>query len=252
MKPEHIRATTMHRRLGTESNSFSYGVDYVLTEPERHEPASRLFSVNAANLAAIHDVDHGGERDNGRGAAWVRECLATEGLATEPGWRILLLAQPRLLGTRFTPVSFWMVVDEAEALRIVIAEVNNTFGDRHSYLCAHPDLAPIRPEDEIVARKVFHVSPFQPVAGVYRFRFGLTPESVTVRIDYRHENGGLLATLIGKRAEMTSAGLVAALVRRPMGSVRVLALIHWQALRLWFKRSAFHSRPLPPAREVSR
>jgi DUF1365 family protein len=252
MKPQHIKASTMHRRLGGEANSFRYDVDYLLIEPEKIGKAPALFSANAANLVSYHDLDHGGVRGAGQGAQWVRDRLGEAGIAMEHGWRILLLAQPRMLGTRFTPVSFWMIVDEDEALRAVIAEVNNTFGDRHSYLCAHPDAAPILPSDEMVAQKVFHVSPFQPVAGEYRFHFALAPGDVSVRIDYRHGAGGLLATLYGGREDMTSFGLLASLVRRPFGSLRVVALIHWQALRLWHVRAVFHRRPAPPAQEVSR
>lgn len=252
MRPQHIKATTTHKRLGGESNSFRYGVDYLLLEPEKIEKAPALFSANGANLVSYHDRDHGGARGDGQGAQWVRDRLGDAGIPIEQGWRVLLLAQPRMLGTRFTPVSFWMVVDAQEALRVVIAEVNNTFGDRHSYLCAHPDMAPIKPSDEMVAQKLLHVSPFQPVAGEYRFHFALTTDEVSVRIDYRHGKGGLLATLDGAREEMTTAGLVASLVRRPFGSLRVLALIHWQALKLWSARARFHRRPLPPVQELSR
>ena len=252
MRPQHIRATTMHRRLGGEANSFRYSVDYLLIDPEKIENTSALFSANSANLVSYYDRDHGGVRGAGQGAQWVRDRLAEAEIQIGQGWRILLLAQPRMLGTRFTPVSFWMVVDEDGALRVVIAEVNNTFGDRHSYLCVHPDVAPIRPSNEMVAQKIFHVSPFQPVAGEYRFHFALTQEEVSVRIDYRHGKGGLLATLEGPRNEMTTPGLLASLVQRPFGSLRVMALIHWQALKLWRARAMFHRRPMPPVQELSR
>jgi len=252
MRPQHIKASTMHKRLGGERNSFRYGVDYVLLEPEEIEDASGLFSANAANLVSYHDRDHGGQRGAGQGSQWVRETLADAGIQLGQGWRILVLAQPRMFGTRFTPVSFWMVVDEQEALRVVIAEVNNTFGDRHSYLCAHADLAPIEPSDEMVAQKIFHVSPFQPVEGQYRFNFALTADAVSVRIDYRHGTGGLLATLDGRREDMTTFGLISSLVQRPFGSLRVVALIHWQAFKLWRARALFHRRPAPPAQELSR
>ena len=75
--------------------------------------------------------------------------------------------------------------DVAAGRPAVIAEVNNTFGDRHSYLCVHADGRPIRPEDEMTAAKVFHVSPFQDIAGGYTFRFRLSEGAVAVHI--RHE-----------------------------------------------------------------
>jgi uncharacterized protein len=85
--------------------------------------------------------------------------------------------------------------------------VTNTFGDRHSYLCHHDDQRPITPASELTARKIFHVSPFQPVEGGYRFRFDITPDKIAIRIDYTAGNGGLVATLAGPRRPLTSAGL---------------------------------------------
>lgn len=251
MTPELISGHTYHRRFGGPENAFRYGVDYVLVEPEAEARGPRLFSRNRFNLAAVHDRDHGGPRGEGRGAAWVREVLREHGLGLE-GHRVLLLAQPRVLGHLFNPVCFWMVVDADEALRAVIVEVNNTFGDRHSYLCHHDDLRPISPRDTLGARKVFHVSPFQPVAGEYAFRFDLSAGHVGVRIDYRHGNGGLLATLTGSRGPLTSRALLAAAVRRPVGSLRVVALIYAQAVKLRIKGALYRTRPEPPALEVTR
>jgi DUF1365 family protein len=251
MTPELISGHTYHRRFGGPENAFRYGVDYVLLEPEAEARGPGLFSRNRFNLAAVHDRDHGGPRGEGSGAAWVREVLRAHGLELERH-RVLLLAQPRVLGHVFNPVCFWMVVDADDALRAVIVEVNNTFGDRHSYLCHHDDLRPIRPRDTLGARKVFHVSPFQPVDGEYAFRFDLSPGHVGVRIDYRHGNGGLLATLTGKRAPLTSRALLAAALRRPVGSLRVIALIYAQAVKLRAKGAVYRTRPAPPAAEVTR
>ncbi len=89
--------------------------------------------------------------------------------------RVLLVAQPRVLGFLFNPVSFWLIVDQTDDLRAVIAEVNNTYGQRHSYLCAHDDLRPIRFSDTLTTKKVFYVSPFQDVSGRYDFRFDYQP-----------------------------------------------------------------------------
>tara|TARA_R110002096_G_scaffold52222_5_gene136206 strand:- start:5630 stop:6382 length:753 start_codon:yes stop_codon:yes gene_type:complete len=247
--PQHIRAHTFHGRRGVVTNAFRYGVDYVLLNPEgRGGPW--LFSRNRANLTSLWDVDHGGTPKAGRGLAWVRDVLHSHNL---PGAdKVLLLAQPRVFGHVFNPVSFWLCHDASGALRVVIAEVSNTFGDRHSYLCHREDLAPITREDQITARKIFHVSPFQPVEGGYEFRFDLTDARIGIFIDYSRGNGGLVATLTGPRAPLTSRAILVACLRRPFGSRRVLALIHWQALRLWLKRAGVFSRPEPPDSEVSR
>lgn len=246
---ELIRGETFHGRKGAVANSFRYTVDYVLLDPD-HAEGPGLFSRNRRNLTAIHDADFGGPPGQGRGTAWVREVLAAHGL---PGAdQILLLGQPRVLGHVFNPVSFWLCHDDRGQLRTVIAEVTNTYGDRHSYLCHRDDLAPITRSDTITARKIFHVSPFQPIEGGYAFRFDIRPDRVGIWIDYSTQDGGLFTNLIGPRVPLTNLEILRATFRRPLGSRRVLALIHWQALKLALKGVKFRHRPTPPPEEVTR
>ena len=243
----HLHGKTFHGRKGAIANAFTYGVDYILLAPET-DAGPGLFSHNCANLAALHDTDHGGAPGQGRGALWVRETLARHNLP-QPA-QIRLLAQPRLLGHVFNPVAFWLCED-ATGLRAVIAEVTNTYGDRHSYLCHRADHGPITGEDRLTSTKIFHVSPFQSTTGSYVFRIDLRPEKLHIVIDYTAGDDGLTATLTGRLTRLTNASLLAALIRRPFGSRRVLALIHWQALKLWAKGAAFRRRPPPPTSEVS-
>lgn len=248
---EHISGETFHGRRGEVKNAFRYSIDYVLCNAEARPRAPWLFGRNVAGLASLHDVDHGGAPGQGRGALWVREVLRAHDLP-EPS-RIEILAQPRFWGHVFNPVSFWLCYDDVGEMRIVIAEVTNTFGDRHSYLCHTDDLTPLTRGVEVQARKVMHVSPFMPIEGGYRFRFDVTAEKISILIDYRQGNdGGLVATLTGPRAPLTSLGILHAALRRPLGSRRVLALIHWQALKLWWKGVRYRPQPTPPAEEVSR
>lgn len=245
---ERIRAETFHGRKGTVKNAFRYSVDYILLDPAKAKGPT-LFSRNRGNLMSLQDSDHGGAPGQGTGAAWAQRVLAAHNL---PADRLLLLAQPRLLGHVFNPVSFWLGYDHLGHLRAVIAEVTNTYGDRHSYLCHRDDRAPITREDTIVAQKVFHVSPFQPVAGTYAFRFDIRPDRIGIWIDYSTAEGGVMTNLIGPRQSLTNRGILASALRRPFGSRRVLALIHWQALKLWGKRVKFNARPTPPTEDVSR
>jgi DUF1365 family protein len=247
---DHIAGQTWHGRRGDTRNAFRYSVDYVLCDAEAKVRAPTLFSRNGRNVAALNDADHGGAPGQGRGAPWVREVMAAHGIALTG--RIDLLAQPRMWGHVFNPVAFWLCHDDAGVLRLVIAEVTNTYGDRHSYLCHHDDLAPITPDRDLTARKIMHVSPFQPVEGGYTFRFDITDRKISIRIDFSTGDNGLVATLTGDRKPLTTPGLVAAALRRPLGSRRVLALIHWQALILWWKGVPFRSRPNAPVHEVSR
>ena len=247
---DHIAGRTFHGRSDSLSNRFSYGVDYLLIDAEKPQRAPRIFARNRAGLVSLHDSDHGGAPRTGRGAVWVRAVLAGAG-AGSPA-RIDLLAQPRVLGHVFNPVSFWLCYDTQHALTCVIAEVSNTFGDRHSYLCHKDGFAPIQAQDTLRAQKIFHVSPFQPVEGDYEFRFDIRPDAIAIRIAYGHAKGGLVATLTGPRKPASTRGLMGAMLRRPFGSRRVLALIHWQALKLWWKGAAYRPRPQPPAHDVSR
>ncbi len=248
---DHIDGQTFHGRKGALDNAFTYTVDYVLVDAEAQLRAPFLFSRNRGGLVSLHDRDHGGPPKAGRGAPWVREVLLEAEAPFEVA-RIELLAQPRVLGHVFNPVSFWLVYDDTDALRTVIPEVTNTYGDRHSYLCHHDDWGKITREDTLQAGKCLHVSPFQPVEGGYTFRFDIRADKVGVWIDYTSGNGGLLATLTGPRRPATNMALLRALVRRPFGSRRVLGLIHWQALKLWWKGATFRNRPEPPMEEISR
>lgn len=248
---QHIAGSTFHGRKGQIENAFTYGVDYVLLEPEVAQAKPGLFSRNGRNLTSLWDLDHGGAPKHGRGTEWVREVVATHGADFEIG-KIELLAQPRVIGHVFNPVSFWLIRDAGNVLRVVIPEVTNTYGDRHSYFCAHPDFAEIKATDTIEATKIFYVSPFQPVEGGYTFRFDISEKRIGIWIDYSTGNGGLMATLTGKCAPLTNGSILRACLRRPFGSRRVLGLIHWQALKLWWKGAAFRVRPEPPQEEVSR
>jgi len=252
MTPQLVAAHTYHKRIGGPANAFRYSVDYVLSEPDANARLPWLMSRNRFNLTSLNDADHGGARGNGRGADWVRAVLADHGLQALVGMRVLLLAQPRMLGFLFNPVSFWLIIDGADQLRAFIAEVNNTFGERHSYLCHHPELTPIQPTDTLTSAKVFHVSPFQDVGGTYGFRFGYTPDHISVRIDFRMGKDGLLATLAGDRKPLTSAVLMKSVLRRPFGSARVVFLIYWQAMVLRRKGVRVRPVPAPPKVEVTR
>ncbi len=246
---DHIEGQTFHGRRGDIRNAFRYSVDYILLDAENTSKGPSLFSRNRGNVTSLHDGDHGGAPGQGRGAAWVRHILGDHGLS-QPD-RILLLAQPRFWGHVFNPVSFWLCYTDDD-LTVVIAEVTNTFGERHSYLCHHADLRPIRAEDSLTATKIFYVSPFQPIEGGYEFRFDIRTDRIGIWIDYKQDNGGLIATLTGRRAPLTNTSILRAAWRRPMGSRRVLGLIHWQAVKLWWKNARYRVRPTPPSDEVSR
>ena len=237
-----------HRRLRPSVNAFAYRT-YFLMLPMRSlraQPTPALVR-NRFGLLSFHDRDHGDGRDDA--LAWLDELLQAEGVHDADG-EAWLHSYPRVLGYVFKPVSFWYCHRADGSLAAVVVEVNNTFGERHCYLLAGPDLGWGR---ELVARKVFHVSPFCHVQGRYRFRFMRTAERTVARVDHDDEAGALLQTSVsGYLAPLTAASARAAFFRMPLMTLHVMLRIHWQALRLWLKRVPFVGKPAPPQAFISR
>ena len=250
LSPSVLRARVTHVRNAPVRNSFTYGVDYVLLG-ERQLAGGQmpwLFSLGRRNLVSLHGSDHGFSSEEGTG--WVRQIAAEAGIG-EIG-DVALLTHPRYWGYVFNPVSFWFMTGPDGALKAVLAEVHNTFGDRHCYLCRSPDGNPIGPRDWIAAGKRFHVSPFFAVEGSYRFRFSIEDGRVGVWIRYDDgKGGGLFTALVGERRPLTDGELLRALVLRPLGGAKTTALIHWQALKLFLKGVRYRTRPEPPREQIT-
>lgn len=245
-----LRAEITHARRGALTHSFRSRTDHVLLAPETARPPRGL-SLDRFNLLALHRRDHGGVRGAGKGVDWAWEQFARAGLDRGPSRVLALLTQPRFLGYGFNPVSFWMLI-EGDALRAVIAEVNNTFGQRHSYLLVPSDGAPITAGTRLSARKVFHVSPFQDISGEYRFRFALRPDSLSIRISQIDGEAGVETAMTGPLVPLTTRVILGGALRRPGGALRVIAQIYWHALRLKLKGAAYRPCPPPPHEEISR
>jgi DUF1365 family protein len=231
-----------HRRLRPAANSFAYPTYFLLLPLRslRAQPSTSL-ARNRFGLLAFHDRDHGDGRADA--LAWVDELLQREGVHDAQG-EVWLHTYPRVLGYVFKPVSFWYCHRSDGSLAAIVAEVNNTFGERHCYLLEGPGLDWGR---ELRARKVFHVSPFCSVQGLYRFRFMRTADRTVARIDHDDDQGALLQTSVsGHLQTLTNASARAAFFGMPLMSLGVIVRIHWQALRLWLKRVPFFSKPAAP------
>ena len=134
--PELVAATTWHGRTGAVRHAFRYRTDFVIIDPEAPAEAP-LFGRNRRAVASIHDRDHGGLPGKGEGAAWARRASAERGVPED--CRLLLLTQPRWLGDGVQSGQLLVRDEAARRSSPCVAEVNNTYGDRHSYLCALPD-----------------------------------------------------------------------------------------------------------------
>jgi DUF1365 family protein len=247
-QPLLARGEVRHLRLRPARHGFSYATYFLLLPMRglRQEGAGAL-ARNRFGLLSFHDADHG---EGGPDAlAWIEALLAREGLSDVDG-EIWLQTYPRVLGYVFKPVSFWYCHRSNGSLAAVVAEVNNTFGERHCYLLTGPQVAF---GQELSASKVFHVSPFCRVSGRYRFRFMRTEDRVIARVEHDDEDGPLLLTSVSGRLEPLSAARVwRTSLRTPLMTLGVIARIHWHALRLWIKRVPFVAKPEAPERFVTR
>lgn len=208
----------------------------------------RLFGHNRRALFSFHDMDHGdGSATPLR--AQVEALLRESGL--EPaGGRIRVLCMPRVLGMVFNPLSVYFCHAANGALHAMLYEVNNTFGQRHSYLI--PVTGQVGGTLRQRCDKRFYVSPFMDMGLSYDFRLTLPGETLSLGVDAHDADGPLLfAVFAGRRRELTDAALIAAFLAHPLLAARVLGGIHWEALKLWRKGLRLQPRPSPPTAPVT-
>ncbi len=241
-------ARVMHRRLIAPLYRFVYRVFYVLVDVDRIDALAgqmRFFSHNRFNLFSLHDRDFTGVAD-GVPCPTLRAFAEREliGAGIAPG-RIRLLTMPRVLGFAFNPLSLWYCEDRDGVLRAVIADVRNTFGERHCYLLAPATFGTPAEKD-----KCFHVSPFFDLNGRYRFDLAEPAEKLRVAIHETREGVPILdATLSGDRKRLTDGEILRQVLWMPWMTLKVVAAIHWEALKLWLRGAKFHGKPAPPARQ---
>jgi DUF1365 family protein len=239
----------MHRRLRPRRHEFTYrGFWFVFDIDEIDGLARRLalFSRNRFNLFSFHDRDYG-DRTGAPLRPQIERHMTAAGLAPDGG-PIRLLTLPRVFGYVFNPLSVVFISGAAGGLRAILWEVSNTFGERHSYLIpvADPASRAIRQS----CAKRLHVSPFLEMDMAYQFRVTPPAARTLVSIVAADAEGALLvAAMNGERRELGDGALLRAFARVPFLTLKVIAAIHWEALRLWLKGMRF--RPSPPAPEAA-
>jgi uncharacterized protein len=235
----------MHARLKPMGHRFSYRVMSLLIDLDRLDEADRqsaLFGVNRPALYSFREADHG-ERDGSSLRGYVQRGAADHGIDLTGG-RVLLLCYPRLLGYTFNPLSVYFCYRADGELALLIYEVRNTFGDIHAYVLpvkqGEWSDAGIRQSQE----KLFYVSPFIEMAMRYHFRVSPPGEKVKLRILETDREGPLLAaTFNGRRRPMNTANLLRCFLTLPLMTLKIMAAIHWEALRLWLKGARLAPRP---------
>lgn len=234
--PQIYIAKVMHKRLFPKVNQFTYGVYYLALPLPTQSIPSRWLSFRNKDYGARKSEDV---------SEWAKTILNMYGVG-ELVTNIMLITMPRVLGYAFNPVSFYLCLDSSNHVRAVICEVNNTFGEHHSYVCARSDHAPISPDEWLEAEKVFHVSPFLSRNGHYKFRFALSQAKLGIWIDYydAQQNKQLLTSLTGSFVPLDAKALRRVFWSHPLVTFKVITLIHWQAIKLVSKGIRYISKPL--------
>lgn len=243
ISPFLLHAKIFHKRLVPHINQFSYGAFYLCCNIAKLENfSSRIYSLNRPNIFSFYQKDYGA-KDGSNLEIWIRKILAQEGL-NDKIQQIFLLSHPRIFGYVFNPVSFWFCLNEKEQLQAVLAQVNNTFGETHNYLIFNQNHDPIIDNQWLVAQKQFHVSPFFKVEGGYKFRFIFNETQCGAWIDYFTDEKQLITSLIGvKKCQISSRNLMIALLKSPLMAIKVIFLIHWQALKIIAKKIRYIPKP---------
>ncbi len=243
----------MHKRLRPFTQRFVYRVFSLwldLDELPRLDRRLRLFSHNRFNLFSFYDRDHGA-RDGSALRPWIEAQLRAAGRDIGGG-PVRLLCFPRVLGYVFNPLTIWFCHRPDGTLDSLLYEVRNTFGQKHGYLI--PLGAAPAPGEAIrqACDKGFYVSPFIGMQARYRFKLREPDAALFVAILEEVAAGPLLvATQTGQRRPLRDGTLLRAWLTRPLMTVKVIAGIHWEALKLWRRGAAYHKKPAPPAAEVT-
>ena len=240
----------VHQRLRPRRHRLRYRIFQVLLDLDELETLDgdlRGFGYNRPALIGFHDRDHG-PGDGRPLRPYVEAELAKAGIDA-PGGRIQVLCMPRVLGQAFNPLTLYFCHHRSGALAAILYEVNNTFGQRHSYLIPVDNPGPVVRQ---ACDKAFYVSPFQDMAMRYAFTVRPPAEQLFVGIVSSDAEGPMLhAAFSARRSALTDAAILRAVFAAPLLMLKVLAGIHWEALRTWLKGARFHGKPSAPAELVT-
>ncbi|WP_347558266.1 DUF1365 domain-containing protein [Robbsia sp. KACC 23696] len=250
-----------HHRHAPKVHALRYRIYSILLDLDRIDETARrcrVFSRNRFNLFAFHDRDHGdGSAAPLRQQTVDRVALAHPDTARDIR-RVALLCMPRVLGYAFNPLSIYYCYDRNDSVIAIVYEVNNTFGQRHTYVIP-VDVSHRQEANRIIRQtcdKRFHVSPFLPLSMRYIFRVAPPGPRLSVAIDtrlqgrdgQRTEGKSMLdAAYVAERHALNDGALLRAFVSHPLLTLKVTLGIHWEALFIWRKGATFHRTPGLPA-----
>lgn len=239
--PQIINAEVMHKRISPKINKFNYQIYYLVLPLKiiEDQTINQLLKLNKFGFISFDTKDHG-FKDKRDLRAWAEAIHETYGIACPKN--ITLVCMPKILGYGFNPVSFWLCYNDQEEILSVIYEVNNTFGENHSYIC-YSNGENLNNHQWLTAKKHFHVSPFFKVSGFYKFKISICSK-FSVRINYFQGKQLRLCTkLVGSPIMLDKKNLYKIAIKQPLLSFKVITLIHFQALKLVYKKATYHSKP---------
>ena len=245
----------VHRRFAPKPHRLKYSIFQVLLDLDHIDDDLRdlrSFSHNRFNLFGIHDRDHGPDQTDTTASLKERMAamLGDRGLYTT-GDRIFLMTMPRILGFAFNPISLYFVQNTDDTIKAVVYQVNNTFGDRHSYVLKVTDDGRHMRQH---ADKRLHVSPFMDTRDM-AYDFDLTaPEdrfALNIRLTRKSSQKMLFASFVAERRTLSDKTLLSLFAGMPFMTLKVVWGIHWEALRIWLKGIGLKPKPPTPKSSMS-
>lgn len=244
----------MHHRFRPRRHRFVYRVQSFLFDIDQLQQVDqrcRWFSLNRFNLYSLDYRDFG----DGSGAPlrdYLEQTLRKQGF-TQTLHRASLLCYPKVLGYCFNPLSIYYCYGEDDRVFAILYEVSNTFSQRHSYLFPVSDGHSSDRHFRQTCAKNFYVSPFINMDCRYHFRLSPPNETLLVAIRQTENDQALLHALFrGVRRPLSDRELLKGFLRMPLMTVKVMAAIHWEALRLFLKGIKLVPRPTEPSASISR
>lgn len=251
--PEIYFGEVVHNRMWPRKYDLKHKVFFIKLDllAQKHFPT--LFGFNKTKLLSYFEKDHGSKiKKHNSNLEWIQDCLRQFDIQFTPQ-HLEVVCYPRLWFYVFNPVSFWLLKDHQNKIRYILVEVNNTFGERHSYLIEDLENFEIKNMKTYKSKKVFHVSPFMDLNGEYEFKFNIELNSFNVFINLIENGKTKISTrMTGVPIPLSNLGILKAVFGNPFMTFKTIAWIHIHAVILYLKGFKFFKKPSPPLQEISK